>query len=238
MQAVLLALPVRGKERFARAYWRGVAWIIGLRLRVLGEISTARPVLFAANHWSWVDIIALGAVLPGCFVAKGEVGSWPGIGLIAKLGRTIFVSRGRDTLAREQQDMAARMTAGDNVILFPEGTSSDGNRVLPFAAAFFSLAFTPAAPWVQPVTIVYDQLEGLPVRRADRAGIAWFGDMDLAPHAGQLLRRRSLRATIWLDPAIPPGTYKSRKSLSDALYARIAANAAALRQNRPPADEI
>jgi 1-acyl-sn-glycerol-3-phosphate acyltransferase len=234
VQAVLLALPGRGKERFARIYWRGVAWIIGLRLRVIGQLAQARPVLFAANHWSWLDIVALGAVLPACFIAKGEVGKWPGIGLIAKLGRSIFVSRGRDTVAREQKEIQDRLKAGDNILLFPEGTSSDGNRVLPFAAAFFSLAFNENAPWVQPVTIVYDELEGLPVRRGDRANIAWFGDMDLAPHAGQLLRRRNMRATIWLDAPIPPGTYTTRKGLSAALQGRIEANAAALRQGRLP----
>lgn len=234
VQAVLLALPGRGKETFARVYWRGVAWIIGLKLRVIGQIAPQRPVLFAANHWSWVDIVALGAVLPACFIAKGEVGQWPGIGLIAKLGRSVFVSRGRDTVAREQREIQDRLKAGDNILLFPEGTSSDGNRVLPFAAAFFSLAFGETAPWVQPVTIVYDELDGLPVRHADRAGIAWFGDMDLAPHAGQLLRRRSLRATIWLDEPIPPGTHTTRKGLSAALQARIETNAAALRQGRMP----
>ena len=234
VQAVLLMLPGRGKESFARTYWRGVAWILGLRLRVIGQIAPTRPVLFAANHWSWVDIVALGAVLPACFIAKSEVGQWPGVALIAKLGRTIFVSRGRDTVAREQKEVLDRLAAGDNVLLFPEGTSSDGNRVLPFAAAFFSLAFTEAAPWVQPVTIVYDELEGLPVRRGDRAEIAWFGDMDLGPHISKLLRRRNLRATIWLDAPIPPGTYKSRKSLSTSLQAQISANAAALRQGQLP----
>ncbi len=234
VQSVLLALPGRGKERFARIYWRGVAWIMGLKLKVIGQIAPQRPVLFAANHWSWLDIVALGAVLPACFIAKSEVGQWPGISLIARLGRTIFVSRGRDTVAREQQEIQNRLAAGDNILLFPEGTSSDGNRVLPFAAAFFALAFSGIAPTVQPVTIVYDELEGLPVRRGDRANIAWFGDMDLAPHAGQLLRRRNLRATIWLDAPIPPGTYTTRKGLSTALQSRIEANAAALRQGRTP----
>jgi 1-acyl-sn-glycerol-3-phosphate acyltransferase len=87
---------------------------------------------------------------------------------------------------------------------------------------------------VQPVTLVYDELESLPVYHPDRPGIAWYGDMDLAPHAARLLRRRNLRATIWLDPPVLPGTYASRKTMSAALQARIAANAAALRQGRMP----
>jgi len=232
VQAVLLNLPGRGKAWFARLYWRGVARIIGLERRCLGGLSPSRPTLFVANHCSWLDIVALGATLPGCFIAKGEVAGWPGIGLIAKLGRTIFVSRNRETVAQEQRLLEARLQAGDNIILFPEGTTSDGNRVLPFASAFFTLAFGAAKPWVQPVTIVYDRLEGQPLRHADRPLVAWYGDMDLAPHLLPLLRRRRVRATILLGEPMPPGSYANRKQMSAALERQISANAAALRQGR------
>ncbi len=232
IQAFLLTRPGRAGEIFAQVYWRGVAGIVGLRLRVIGTPAPARPVLFIANHSSWVDIIALGTVLPGCFIAKADIANWPVINLVARLGRTVFVSRGRKTLAQEQREMEARLAAGDHIILFPEGTTSDGNRVLPFAASFLTLAFAPSHPVVQPVTIVYDQLDGLPVHHADRAEIAWYGDMDLAPHVGKLGQRRSFRATIVLGAPIKYGQYKNRKMLSAALEAQIAGTAAALRQGR------
>jgi 1-acyl-sn-glycerol-3-phosphate acyltransferase len=235
VQAVLLTHKGRGKERFARIYWRGVARILGLRLRVIGEVTVGRPVVFVANHSSWLDVVALGAVLPACFIAKGDVAGWPVIGAIARLGRTIFVSRARGTVMREQRELEGRLAAGDNVLLFPEGTTSDGNRVLPFASAFLTLAFCPANPAVQPVTIVYDQLDGLPVRRGDRAELAWYGDMDLAPHVLKLARRCSLRATIVLGTPVLPGVYKNRKTLTAALEREIAATAATLRQGRLPA---
>jgi len=235
VQAVLLTRAGRGKEWFARFYWRGVAGILGLRLRVIGELAMARPVVFVANHSSWLDVVALGAVLPACFIAKGDVADWPVIGAIARLGRTIFVSRARETVAREQRVLEARLAGGDNIILFPEGTTSDGNRVLPFASAFLTLAFCPAQPAVQPVTIVYDQLDGLPVRRGDRAELAWYGDMELAPHVLNLARRCSLRATIVLGVPVPPGAHKNRKALTAALEREIAASAAVLRQGRLPA---
>lgn len=232
VQGFLLICPGRGKERFARIYWRGVAMSLGLKLRVEGTLCPARPVLFVANHSSWVDIVALGAVLPACFIAKGEIAGWPVISWIAKLGRTIFVSRGRDTLAGEQRALEARLAAGDNIILFPEGTTSDGNRILPFSSAFFTLAFGPARPAVQPVTIVYDELDGLPVRRADRTGIAWYGDMELAPHFMQLARRRGFRASIVLGAPVATAPPANRKTLSAALEREIAATAARLRQGR------
>jgi 1-acyl-sn-glycerol-3-phosphate acyltransferase len=234
VQAVLLLGFCAGKAWFARLYWRGIARILGLRLRVLGAPCRQRPCLFVANHCSWVDIAALGAVLPGCFIAKAEIGRWPGIGLIARLGRTVFVSRGRGTLAREQRLLERRLEAGDNIILFPEGTTSDGNRVLPFASAFFTIAFGKAAPWVQAVTIVYDRLENQPVRRPDRPLIAWYGEMELAPHLLALLRRGGLRATILLDEPQPAGRYRNRKTLSAAMERHMSETAAALRQGRLP----
>ncbi|MBU6425351.1 MAG: 1-acyl-sn-glycerol-3-phosphate acyltransferase [Rhodospirillales bacterium] len=232
MQAVLLVLPGWGKAWFARLYWRGVGRILGVKLRLIGQRSEHRPTLFVANHCSWLDIVALGAAVPGCFVAKAEIAKWPGISVVAKLGRTIFVSRNRDTVAQEQRLLEQRLDQGDNIILFPEGTTSDGNRVLPFASAFFTLAFGPARPWVQPVTIVYDELDGQQVRRGDRAEIAWYGDMDLAPHLKRLLRRRAVRATILFGEPLPPGSFANRKAISAALERLISQNAAALRQGR------
>lgn len=232
VQAVLLALPGRGKVWFARIFWRGVGRILGLRLRLMGQYVRHRPTLFVANHCSWLDIVALGGAAPGCFIAKAEIARWPGIGLIAKLGRSIFVSRNRGTVAQEQRQLEKRLEQGDSIILFPEGTTSDGNRVLPFASAFLTLAFGPARPWVQPVTIVYDELDGQQIRRADRPEIAWYGGMDLAPHLKRLLRRRALRATILFGEPLPPGSYPNRKALAAALEQLISQNAAALRQGR------
>jgi 1-acyl-sn-glycerol-3-phosphate acyltransferase len=232
LQAVLLLLPGPGKQRFAMIYWRGVARALGLRISVIGSVEKHRPVLFVANHTSWLDIVALGAVLPGCFVAKADIAKWPFVSWVAKLGRTVFVTRSRASLGREQDVLGERLAAGDNIILFPEGTTSDGSRVLPFSSAFLALASTPAKPWVQPVTLVYDGMDGLPVRRGDRPDISWYGDMDMASHYNGVGRRCSLHATIVLDSAIAPGTFTHRKALSAALELQLAANAAALRQGR------
>ncbi len=232
IQAVMLLLPGRSKERFAQVYWRGVGAVLGVRVEVAGRLAPSRPVLFIANHCSWIDIVVLGAVLPGCFVAKAAIQTWPLISWVARLGRTVFVSRSRTGVGRERSGLAQRLAAGDNIILFPEGTTSDGARVMPFSPSFLALADDASRPSVQLVTLVYDGLDGLPVRRVNRTGISWYGDMDLASHFARIGRHRRLHATVVLDEPMPPGTFPNRKALAAALEARLAANAAALRQGR------
>jgi 1-acyl-sn-glycerol-3-phosphate acyltransferase len=230
VQSVLLVLPGRGKERFAMVFWRGIAEIFGLSVTIHGAPAATRPVLFIANHCSWLDIVTLGSRVPGCFVAKGDVAHWPVISLIARLGRTIFVSRSRATVGREQNALAARLAAGDNILLFPEGTTSDGTRILPFSSSFLALAADASRPAVQLVTLVYDRVDGLPVQRRDRPTISWYGDMYLLPHALIVGRRRRLHATMVFDAPMTPTI--GRKRLAQELETRLAHKAAALRQGR------
>ncbi len=243
-QAVLLALPGRGKVVFARMYWASLCRLLGLRVRVIGTPARrldGRPVVFVSNHSSWLDILSLGGVLEGCFIAKEEVGTWPVVRTIARLGRTVFVSRRAANTVRERDSMRNRLDTGDNLILFPEGTSSDGSRVLPFRSVFFSIVEVPNVgaqdnrpqPMIQPVSVVYDQLGGLPMGRASRPVFAWYGDMDLASHFWRLAQHRGLRATVLLHPPVDPAAFASRKELSQAVWQTVAEGAATLRQNRP-----
>ncbi|GAC1348294.1 MAG: lysophospholipid acyltransferase family protein [Acetobacteraceae bacterium] len=239
IQAALILLPGRGKVVFARFYWATVCRLMGLQVRVIGTEARrldGRPVVFASNHSSWLDILALGGTLHACFIAKEEVSRWPLIRTVARLGRTVFVSRRATNTGRERDSIRARLVAGDNLILFPEGTSSDGSRVLPFRSAFFSVVEERGPgqqPVIQPVSIVYDRLAGLPMGRASRPICAWYGDMDLGSHFWRLARYRGLRATVLLHGPIDPAAFASRKALSQAVWQTVADGAATLRQNRP-----
>jgi lyso-ornithine lipid O-acyltransferase len=245
VQSVLLLLPGRGKVTFARFYWSAVAQVLGLRVRVIGQAvrPRGRAVVFVANHSSWLDIPALGGRVEGCFVSKDAVGSWPLIGLVARLGRSIFITRTRTATARERDEMRAALARGDNLLLFPEGTSSDGSRVLPFRSSFFAIAHGPrepgeTLPLVQPVSIVYDRLAGLPVGRSSRTVFSWFGDMSLAPHAWTIAQWRGKRATLLLHPPLDPAAFDSRKALAEACWQAVADGAATLRQNRLPEPRV
>jgi 1-acyl-sn-glycerol-3-phosphate acyltransferase len=237
VQAALLALPrgvwPRGKVAFARLYHATLCRLLGLEVRVVGRPCGDAPVLFLSNHSSWLDILVLGGTLEACFVAKAEVGRWPLIGTVARLGRTVFVSRSRGATGREADEMRTRLTAGDSLVLFPEGTSNDGTRVLPFRSAF--LATAEAARRIQPVSVVYDRLGGLPACRRDRPIFAWYGDMDIGSHFWRLARRSGARVTVLLHEPFPPGAVPDRKALAAASERVVAEGAALLRQNRPVA---
>ncbi len=250
VQRLMLALPGRGKIVFARVYWATVCNLLGMQVRLVGDLGALRrragrrPVLFVSNHSSWMDIPVLGGQVEAAFIAKREVGSWPLIGTLSRLGRTSFVSRNPALAAREGADMSERLRSGDSLILFPEGTSSDGSRVLPFHAGFFSLAKPLASregqpvplaaiPIIQPVSLVYDRLAGMPVGRSGRPVFAWFGDMDIASHFWRFAKWRGARATVLLHEPIDPADYPSRKALAASTWSVIAEGAAALRQNRP-----
>ncbi len=235
VQAVLLLVSRQGRVSFAVFYWNSVARLLGLQVRVVGAptLRTDRPVIYVCNHSSWMDIPALGGCLRACFVAKDDVASWPIVGTIARLGRTVFVSRSRQGIGRERDQMRERLVAGDDLILFPEGTSSDGSRVLPFHSSFFAAAYGEATPVIQPVSVVYDRLAGLPVGRVSRTVFAWYGDMELAPHVWKAAQWRGKRVSLLFHPPLDPAHFGSRKALSQAAWDVVAAGAAALRQNRP-----
>jgi lyso-ornithine lipid O-acyltransferase len=236
IQAVCLMLPGRPKVAFARFYWSMVSRLLGLQLRMTGTLASTRegrPVVFVSNHSSWLDIPVLGGRLDACFVSKDELARWPFIATIARLGRTVFVSRQRGATGRERDAMRARLASGDNLLLFPEGTSSDGSRVLPFRSAFFAIAEGADPPLIQPVSVVYDRLGWLPTGRATRPVFAWYGDMELGSHFWQFAQNSGLRGSILLHAPLDPSQFASRKALSHAVWQTVADGASRLRQNRP-----
>jgi lyso-ornithine lipid O-acyltransferase len=242
LQALCVLVPGQAKVAVARLYWATFIRLIGIKVRVIGapaQRQSGRSVMYVSNHSSWVDIPVIGGVLPGCFVAKGDIANWPVISTIARLGRTVFVSRTRATTGKERDTMRSVLQGGDNLILFPEGTSSDGSRVLPFRTTFFALAEARAwedradLPIIQPVSVVYDRLGGLPAGRASRPIFAWYGDMDIASHFYRLTQHIGLRATVLLHTPLDPAGFADRKALSQAVWQIVADGASTLRQNRP-----
>ncbi len=207
-----------GARRLPVFYHRVVCLILGLKVRVRGTMSPARPTLFAANHVSYLDIEVLGSLIPGSFVAKREVSTWPFFSWLAKLQRSVFVERKAYAARDGSDEINDRLQAGDDLVLFPEGTSGDGTYVLPFRSSFFAAAQIrqkdgTAIP-VQPISISYTRLDGIPLGRHWRPFYTWFGDMELAGHAWQMAGLGEVEVMVNFHPPVDIDQMGDRKKLA------------------------
>ena len=246
--SLLMLLPVYTLARIASArmamriamFWHRIAlWAMGVRVTVSGRPSADRPLLLLANHISWLDIIVLAGTLPVSFIAKKDVAGWPVFGWLARLQRSVFVDRERRHRTGAATDHAARrMAAGEIIVLFAEGTSSDGNSVLPFRSALLGAAQRAVdgdrQSTLQPVAIAYTRQHGLPIDRRQRSRIAWYGDMDLLPHLGRILSDGGLDVHLAFSPPIGIGRDGDRKAAAAIAGSRVAALVSALNSGREP----
>lgn len=222
LQALFVRFAPGAARHFPHWYHRQVCKLLGVRLTVEGEVECERPVLLVSNHTSWLDIPVLSAVAPVSFIAKREVSRWPFVSSLARLQRTVFVDRERrGAVGDTTSEIMTRLGQGDTIVLFAEGTSSDGNRVLPFKTSLFAAA-KPAGKGgepsrgavVQTLSMVYTRLHGIPLGREDRPLVGWFGDMDMPSHAWQLLKAGPLDVRIRIGRPIPLDSFRDRKDLA------------------------
>lgn len=231
VQALLLVLSPALAARFARRYHRLCWRVLGFRVAVTGAQCGRHPTLFVANHASYLDITILGGLIRGSFIAKSEVAGWPLFGQLAKLQRTVFIERRVRETARHKDRIAQRLADGDDLILFPEGTSGDGNRVLPFRSGLFGAAGSGAVV-VQPVSIAYVGLNGMPMGRYYRPFFAWYGAMSMAPHLWTLLGLGIVTVAVEFHPAVTFAEFASRRALAEHCRAAIAAGVSAALSGR------
>ncbi|MEL0003810.1 MAG: lysophospholipid acyltransferase family protein [Rhodospirillales bacterium] len=230
---------VKTANRLPLIYHAGVLKIFSLKITQLGSMRSDRPTLFISNHISYLDIFVLGAVIDGSFVAKAEVSKWPIVGFMAKLQRTIFIERQRRSSTGEQRNMLQlRLEESDNVILFPEGTSHDGARVLSFKSALFAAAereIDGSPVMIQPVSIAYTTMDGLPLTRAQRSTVAWYGDMSLLPHIIQFLKASRTGVTLKFHEPTSIKEHQNRRKLASFCYQVVADGVQDVIYDRNPA---
>lgn len=208
------------KRPIARFWFRTCQKICGLLVRVKGLPHHGGATLIAANHVSYLDIIVLGALVDARFVAKKDVAGWPLFGLLARLANTIFVSRERRHARSDGGELRGALDRGENIILFPEGTSSNGLNVLPFKSALFS-AVEPESvdPGVvmQPVSVAYARYaDGRKLKGELTDLYAWYGDMTLAGHLMSVFGLKGCVVEVNFMPPIRPIAFPDRKSLAVA----------------------
>lgn len=230
-QESAVRLRLKRRKTFPNRYHRFLCRLFGIRVTVIGQPVRTQGVLMVANHTSYFDILVFSAAARVSFVAKKEVAGWPLFGTLARLQETVFIERERRSQTAEARDLIReRLLEGDALVLFPEGTSDDGNRVLPFKSALLGAAELQLGmdaqgrirhvP-IQPVSIAYVGLYGLPMGRDLRPLIAWYGDMDLVPHLWEALKAGPIEAVVEFHEPLSLDEQAGRKPLAAAAEARV-----------------
>jgi lyso-ornithine lipid O-acyltransferase len=213
----LIERPLHGLNRpwtpyITQAVCRAAFPIMGLRITVTGTPMTEKGAV-VANHSSWLDIFALNAVQRVYFVSKSEVERWPLIGWLARATGTVFIARKGSEAKRQQALFEARLRAGHKLLFFPEGTSTDAIRVLPFKSTLFAAFFTHGLDHIlhiQPVTVIYHAPKG-----QDPRYYGWWGNMDFAPHLLHTLSTlRQGRVEVIFHPPVAVDAFAGRKALA------------------------
>jgi 1-acyl-sn-glycerol-3-phosphate acyltransferase len=239
IQWLLGKLHLPGWGFIACNYYRALRALLRIHVRVEGEPARGRAVLFVSNHVSWVDIVVIGSIQPVAFVAKREVASWPLVGITAKMQRTVFVDRARRHQAADAvNEIVERLKGGTSVVLFAEGTSSDGNRVLPFRSALVGAVRQAAMQagaggLIQPMSICYTGLHGIAMGRQYRPLVAWYGDLDFIPHIKKFIERGAVDAVVsYAEPVAGDGE-ADRKAMAKTLEGTVRSITAATLRGRP-----
>jgi len=240
LQWMLGKLGLPGWGFIASNYYRALRLLLRLRVHVNGAPVHDRAVLYVSNHVSWADIVVIGSIAPVAFVAKREVASWPLVGITAKVQRTVFVDRTRRNQAGAAvAEIRKRLADGISVVLFAEGTSSDGNRVLPFRSALLGVVEEASSHAgagnvvIQPMSISYIGLHGIPMGRQHRPLVAWYGDLDFLPHIKAFIEHGAVDAVVSYGEAVSADVEADRKAMTKRLESSVRGLLASALRGRP-----
>ncbi|WFU09329.1 lysophospholipid acyltransferase family protein [Rhizobium sp. CB3090] len=216
-------------RRYLPRYWhRIICYWLGIRIHVVGELERRRPLMLASNHASWLDILVLSAVADVAFIAKSEVRDWPIFGLCAQWQKSVFIEREQKRKTGDQvSEIAERMADGEIMVLFPEGTTSDGNRLLDVKSSLFGAAAaalpktSDAVVHVQPVAVAYTRVHGVAMGRYYRPLAAWPGDIELMPHLKGIFACGAIDVDVCFGEAVDYRADTNRKEVSATVARRI-----------------
>jgi 1-acyl-sn-glycerol-3-phosphate acyltransferase len=224
---ILVIIPVMlitwnlGMRKATRAVMQSAfifaAWAWNMRVRTEGILAQRRPLMLVSNHFSYLDLLALGSVAPAAFIAKSEIASWPVLGLMCKAAGCLFIDRKTSRTLQNKKLLDAAVKFGDIIGLFPEGTTDDGTELLPFKTSLFSIAEHKDME-VQPVSIMYTALNGEAIDTQGRNLVGWYGGADFLPHVMRFLQQKSVDVTIVFHTHLNGKDFASRKELSQRCY--------------------
>jgi 1-acyl-sn-glycerol-3-phosphate acyltransferase len=219
----LFLSPPSERRFLARAtHWWSKSSAIILGLKVTHSIIPGDFLndhfLIAANHQSYLDVVVLGSIFPTLFVAKSDVKNWPIIGWLVTLAGTLYVDRKafRGTI-NAVRTMEQILSQGTSIQIFPEGTSTNGDLVLPFKPSLFSAAI-PSHTKILPVTIRYLATNNAPIESATKDYVRWYGNMNFVGHFWKMLDQEYITASVTIHPVIPSDHYPEIKQIAELAH--------------------
>lgn len=228
LQLIALALKLKLAGAIPKWWHKSVCRLIGIRVNTVGTLSRNRPLLLVANHVSWSDILVFGSIAELSFIAKHEVASLPGIKWLSRLQRSVFVQRERRSNSRQQaEEITQRLVTGDVIVLFSEGTTGSGNTVLPFNSSLLGSAQYALGHgdlehvYVQPASICYTDLHGLPLGRRGRAIASWEGDQELWPHLSRFIMKGAWDVEVHFEKPIEFTADMKRRVVNDLAHKKV-----------------
>jgi 1-acyl-sn-glycerol-3-phosphate acyltransferase len=225
----ILGLPNRWKiiSRLNRNFTLLLRLILNIKVTVAGDENSLERggYVIIANHVSYVDGMVLGSIFPIVFVSKLEVKSWPMVGLWNVLCGTIFINRQRkEEVGGLVEEMTRKLRHEANILLFPEGTSTNGEKILPFQTVPLAAPLRNRS-MIVPVTVTYRTINGEPVSAANRDLVYWYGDMEFISHFWRLLGLSEVEVLVTIQPKIECFRYEDnsggRKKLAEDCYNRV-----------------
>lgn len=203
-------------QRLLCTFFRSSLSSWNVDVAVQGQPSTARPLLLISNHSSYIDVPVLGSLLPVRFTPKQEIAGWPVVGGLCRLANCIFIDRNPRKTAENRQNLQQQLAQGAAVSLYPEGTTNNGFEVLPFRSSYFSLAemLGEGQLTVQPFSIRYTAKNGEELTPQQMDRVAWYGDMDFAPHLWDFLKSDGVLAHLRFHQPIAATQFTDRKALA------------------------
>ncbi len=188
--------------------------VLGIKLQIIGKPSNHKPLILTGNHCSYLDIIILSSVLPVCFVAKSEIKGWFLFGLLASLQNSVFIDRRNFKALDSLKNVSTNLSSNFAMIIFPEGTTNDGKKVLKFKTSLFKIFEDDSTLGLQNFSLCYTHINSMPLDNRMRPSIAWYGDMSLITHLKRLMSYSSIEAKLKFHPIKNPDGMK-RKILSE-----------------------
>ena len=192
----------------------------------LKKILAKKNYLIVSNHISWLDIFVINTAHPVTFVAKQSISEWPILNWLVKASETIFIDRKISSLKIQESKIIKHLNKKKNLVIFPEGTSSDGNEVLPFKSSLFNIfeKNLNAKISIQTITIIYKKINGIAMNRIDRKNITWHSNMDLIPNIFNVLKKLSIEVEIIFNKEFLPNKGYDRKKLALHCWEKISYN--------------